>query len=60
MIRTFRDKDTEALFNGRRLKRFQPFRKATERKLIMLEAATALPSLASPLGSAERRSTWTT
>ena len=51
MIRTFRNKDTEALFRGRRVKRFQPFRSAAERKLIMIEAATALSSLASPPGN---------
>jgi hypothetical protein len=58
VIRTFRDKNTEALFRGERVGRFQTFRAQAERKLIMLEAARRLTSLASevdPIGG----TTWT-
>lgn len=49
-IQAFRCKDTEALHNRRRVKRFQACEAAARRKLAMLDAATALRDLASPPG----------
>jgi toxin HigB-1 len=51
MIRAFRDADTQTLFEGRAVRRFQAFRKAAERELQMIDAALSLASLASPPGN---------
>ena len=46
MIKSFRDRDTERLFDDRFVRRFQSFDKAARRKLEMLDAATGLDQLA--------------
>jgi proteic killer suppression protein len=46
MIQTFRDRDTEALFNGRRIRRFQSVAAQAERRLQILDSATRLADLA--------------
>lgn len=51
MIASFADKDTRALANGERVKRFQGIEKIARRKLRMIEAATQLKDLASPPGN---------
>jgi proteic killer suppression protein len=51
MIRSFRDKRTEALFLGDRVPAFQAIRAAALRKLDMLDAATDLRDLRSPSGN---------
>lgn len=50
MIRTFADKDTEALFNGTRVRRFANIKAAARRKLEYLDAAGALTDLRVPPG----------
>ncbi len=45
MIRSFRGKDTEALYNGRRVKRFQSFAEQAERRLQILDSAACLEDL---------------
>ena len=51
MIRSFRCGETQLLFGGKRVRRWQAFAKIAERKLLMLDAATALQDLASPPGN---------
>ncbi len=51
MIASFADKDTRALANGERVKRFQGIEKIARRKLRLLEAAAQLKDLASPPGN---------
>jgi proteic killer suppression protein len=51
MIRTFRCKYTEALFDGRCPARFRAFRAAAERKLTLLHNAASLEFLRSPPGN---------
>ncbi len=46
MIRSFRDRDTESLAIGDKVRHFEPFRKLTEKRLRILDAATALADLA--------------
>ncbi len=46
MIRSFRGKDTEALYQGRRVRRFDGFSAQAERRLQILESATCLEDLA--------------
>ncbi len=46
MIRSFRDKDTEALYLGRRVRRFEGFVAQAERRLQTLDSATCLEDLA--------------
>ncbi|MEW5792565.1 MAG: type II toxin-antitoxin system RelE/ParE family toxin [Pseudomonadota bacterium] len=46
MIRSFRDKDTEALFAGRSVRRFERFRAQAERRLQILDSATCIEDLA--------------
>jgi toxin HigB-1 len=46
MIRSFSDKKTEALWAGRRVQAFDPFRDRAERKLQILDSATSLEDLA--------------
>lgn len=45
MIKSFRSKDTKALFDGKRVLRFQSFEKIAVRKLEMIEGATSLADL---------------
>jgi len=51
MIKSFRCRDTEALFNRRRVKRFVNIEAAARRKLILLNAAAALEFLRVPPGN---------
>ena len=51
MIRSFRDKDTEALFDDRLVRRFAPIERPARMKLLWLHAATALDTLRSPPGN---------
>lgn len=51
MIRGFRDKKTEGFFSGGVVKEFTGFRKAAERKLIMLDNASDLKDLLSAAGN---------
>ena len=46
MIQTFRDRDTEALFNGKRVRRFHAVTAQAERRLQILDSATSLADLA--------------
>ena len=45
MIKSFRSKDTKALFEGKRVLRFQSFERAAVRKLEMIGDATSLADL---------------
>ena len=45
VIRTFRDKRTEALYGGKRVRAFQAIEKQAARKLQMLDSATSLDDL---------------
>ena len=45
-IRSFKDADTEAIFNDRSVVRFQAIQRASRRKLLVLDAATDLRVLA--------------
>ena len=45
MIRSFRDKDTEALCRGHRVRRFERFRAQAERRLQFLDSAVRLEDL---------------
>ena len=51
MIRSFAEKDTEALFNDRRVRRFDQFSRAAQRKLQLLNAARDLNDLRVPPGN---------
>ena len=51
MIRRFADKDTQALFNRKYVRRFNSFERQARRKLEMLEAAVILEDLRSPPGN---------
>jgi proteic killer suppression protein len=51
VIRSFGDRDTEALFSGRCPRRWLPIRAQAERKLAMLHAARTLEFLRSPPGN---------
>ncbi len=48
MIRSFKCRDTEALFNGKRVARFANIERVATRKLHMLDDATVLQDLAAP------------
>ena len=48
MIKSFKSKDTKALFNGARIGTWQAIRKAALRKLDMLDAAARLIDLRAP------------
>ncbi len=51
MIKSFRDNETQALFEGRCSRRWHAIRAVAERKLAQLHAATALDFLRSPPGN---------
>lgn len=51
MIRTFSDKDTEALFNGKRVRRWIHIEGPARRKLEMIQAAKVLDDLRMPPGN---------
>jgi proteic killer suppression protein len=51
VIKTFRCKDTEALFNRQRCPRFQSIENGARRKLIMLNNAQSLQDLRVPPGN---------
>ena len=51
MIRSFADKNTEALFQRKHVRRFSQFERPARRKLEMLEAAMVLDDLRSPPGN---------
>jgi toxin HigB-1 len=51
MIRTFRDADTEALFLGRRVRRWTSIETAAMRKLAMLNRAARIDDLRIPPGN---------
>lgn len=51
MIKTFSDKDTEALFEGVRVRRFVNIEGVARRKLVQLHAATTLDFLRVPPGN---------
>ena len=51
MIRAFRCRDTEALFNRLRLPRFQSIERVARRKLTMLNNAQSLQDLRVPPGN---------
>jgi toxin HigB-1 len=51
VIRSFRDKRTEALFEGETVAEFQAIRAVALRKLDILDAATRLADLRSPPGN---------
>lgn len=51
MIKTFKNKDTEALFNDRRVLRFKAFEDQARRKLYYLNRARTLQDLWVPPGN---------
>jgi proteic killer suppression protein len=51
VIRSFRDKDTQALFAGRCPRRWIAIRRVAERKLAQLDAAATLEFLRAPPGN---------
>jgi toxin HigB-1 len=51
VIRSFRSTDTQAIYEGRRSRRFGNIQSAVERKLGMLDAAVTLDDLRSPPGN---------
>ena len=46
MIRSYRDRDSAALSDGERVRRWEPFRHQAEKRLRILDAATSLRDLA--------------
>ena len=42
MIRSFKDRKTEDFFGGENVRQFSGFKKAAERKLVMLDSAVKL------------------
>ena len=52
MIKSFRDRDTERVFNRRRVKRLSlPIQKVAQRKLDLIEAAEVIDDLRVPPGN---------
>jgi proteic killer suppression protein len=51
MIKSFRGRDTERLWKGQAVRKFQAVRKVAYRKLDMLNAALRLDDLRSPPGN---------
>ena len=51
MIRSFRDRHTEAVYLGERVRRFQAFSDQAQRKLQMLDTARSLADLAAIPGN---------
>jgi len=51
MIKTFRDRDSERLFNREPVKRFREIERAARRKLEMLDAAESMDNLRYPPGN---------
>lgn len=51
MIRSFRDKDIESLFNDVPVRRFRTIERAARRKLLYLHRARALEDLKAPPGN---------
>jgi proteic killer suppression protein len=45
MIRGYRDKDTERLAKGEKVRQWEPFRQQAEKRLRILDAATSLADL---------------
>jgi proteic killer suppression protein len=48
VIRSFRDKDTEAIFQQRRVRAFQRIARVALRRLVQIDSAETLRDLASP------------
>ena len=46
MIRSYRDRDTERLAAGEKVRQWEPFRRQAEKRLRILDAATSLGDLA--------------
>lgn len=46
MIRSYKDRKTQRFAEGERIRQFEPFRQQAEKRLRILEAATALCDLA--------------
>ena len=51
MLKSFRSKEAERLFNRQRVKRFGAFERIAQRKLRQLDIATELRDLAAPPGN---------
>jgi proteic killer suppression protein len=51
VIRSFRDKDAEALFQDRTVPRFRAIERVARRKLLMVQAAARLDDLRVPPGN---------
>ena len=51
MIRSFKDRKTEDFFGGDNVRQFSGFKKAAERKLVMLDSAIKLGDLAASPGN---------
>jgi proteic killer suppression protein len=51
VIRSFADKDTRALFDDQRVRRFSGIERPARRKLLLLNAARALEDLSVPPGN---------
>ncbi|MGH7342029.1 MAG: type II toxin-antitoxin system RelE/ParE family toxin [Candidatus Rokuibacteriota bacterium] len=51
MIRSFRCRDTEALFHDREVRRFRAFERVARRKLLLLHRAASLEDLRVPPGN---------